>query len=280
MKTYTNELYHHGILGQKWGKRNGPPYPLDSYSSNEKQAESASYYRETSQAIKTNSDGSYTIPKGFVFNRVGKNTTQVRTNQTGGLYVSYGKPDASRYVKIYGPDFINRITGNTREAIQHISVTGKLRLASDDQFVSMTGKFLKENPDVAKAVQEDAFLGSYLDKKSRKMTAENIDRMIADPKATDSKQMAFVFNAMFVMNEEHGDDIKKAFNYYQKNGYDAIPDIHDTWAGTSETAMIVLNPNKVKVIETTLLTKEIFDAGKAYVKTLGRIPEDEAFKKL
>lgn len=23
-----NELYHHGIQGQKWGKRNGPPYPL------------------------------------------------------------------------------------------------------------------------------------------------------------------------------------------------------------------------------------------------------------
>lgn len=25
-----NELYHHGILGQHWGKRNGPPYPLDA----------------------------------------------------------------------------------------------------------------------------------------------------------------------------------------------------------------------------------------------------------
>lgn len=33
-------LSHHGILGQKWGKRNGPPYPLDAedHSASEKKA--------------------------------------------------------------------------------------------------------------------------------------------------------------------------------------------------------------------------------------------------
>lgn len=32
---YDTQLYHHGIPGQKWGDRNGPPYPLDSKEHNE-----------------------------------------------------------------------------------------------------------------------------------------------------------------------------------------------------------------------------------------------------
>lgn len=35
-----NELYHHGILGQRWGVRNGPPYPLGNsdHSASERKA--------------------------------------------------------------------------------------------------------------------------------------------------------------------------------------------------------------------------------------------------
>lgn len=37
---YKIGLQHHGILGQKWGKQNGPPYPLGGgdYTQAEKKA--------------------------------------------------------------------------------------------------------------------------------------------------------------------------------------------------------------------------------------------------
>ena len=46
-----SELAHHGILGQKWGKRNGPPYPLDAsdHSAQEKRLNGGKYTQGVKQ---------------------------------------------------------------------------------------------------------------------------------------------------------------------------------------------------------------------------------------
>lgn len=51
-------LKHHGVLGQQWGKRNGPPYPLDDSISNGKRLVKTEDVKEWTknrkkQAIKT-----------------------------------------------------------------------------------------------------------------------------------------------------------------------------------------------------------------------------------
>ena len=49
------ELYHHGIAGQKWGKRNGPPYPLSAgaHSASEKKAGWRKSLDKSSQATES-----------------------------------------------------------------------------------------------------------------------------------------------------------------------------------------------------------------------------------
>ena len=49
----------------------------------------------------------------------------------------------------------------------------------------------------------------------------------------------------------------------------------DRNTGTSETAMIVINPNKVEMESKTLITKDVLKAGKRYVKEAGKLKVSE-----
>ena len=55
------ELYHHGIQGQQWGKRNGPPYPLKKHSAAERKAALDKTKRKRYNKNKTIERGRYAV---------------------------------------------------------------------------------------------------------------------------------------------------------------------------------------------------------------------------
>lgn len=68
---YNEELAHHGIAGQKWGHRNGPPYPLDAsaHSKAEKDtmtSKSGSTGSKSGSDSGSNSSNNVTAGKKFV----------------------------------------------------------------------------------------------------------------------------------------------------------------------------------------------------------------------
>ena len=88
-----NYLMHHGIKGQKWGEKNGPPYPL--------KAEQHSVVEITRNNIRVGSSGSVTkhkIPRSVVEVPVNKRhiSNEERSDYRNNMIKRYEKKDPEK----------------------------------------------------------------------------------------------------------------------------------------------------------------------------------------
>lgn len=277
MRNTTNELYHHGILGQKWGKRNGPPYPLgvsDRSSTETKLSNSKDYgsnwWVDNTKEIKPNKDGSYTVPTGFKFNRVGG--AEARANLSGGLYVSYGKADAARYVRNLGPSLCGKLMKQYGTHVQHISVKKPLKLASEQETINTTLNAMKDNPEFFNKLK-DTWLYS-MSYSSEGIQDSDLELALSDPTSKQAKKLAYCVMASFG-NSVAAPDVAKIYDVFRAKGYDAIPDVYDIMNGISESAMIVLNMDKIEMTDSREITKDIYKEGKRFAKEYGYLKVDE-----
>lgn len=259
------ELQHHGIKGQKWGVRRFQNKDGSLTPEGEKR-----YYVESDKKIVDNDDKTSTIPKGYKFNRVGQASLDV--NQSGALYVSSGKADVTRYMRALGPTPIGKLLGTAGTTIQHIEVKDDLKIPSNKETTRLTNELLMKNPTLRKSVN-DSFhamvLGKEIDDKLMSQIAK-------DPNGKDAQKVAFVVSAV-LGDGQYKNEAKTVYDHFRQNGYDAIPDLNDLMTGRSETAKIIINPNKLEVTSTTTITKDLMKEGKRYLKTLADLPCSELF---
>lgn len=106
------------------------------------------------------------------------------------------------------------------------------------------------------------------------LTSKDIDKALFDPKSKEAVKLAYSVNGM-LGDPNYANESKKIYDVFRQNGYDAIPDMHDRLSGTSETAMIVINPNKLKITSIQEITKDVTKEARRYVKQLEKLRVSE-----
>ena len=309
VRLYPDTLCHYGVKGMKWGVRHDYiPKGRDnvankrnvisnstlqtrvkSYvSSGRKTAQklgmrnvqssknttdqSSDFFKESGKQIKTNKDGSKTVPSGFVFNRVGKNSLDV--NKSGGLYVSYGKSDAARYIKSLGPTPIAKLLGTASNTVQHIEVKQALKMPSDKDVASETANLLLSDKKLFNSFKESFYSLSVNDDFDSEISSRDLKRAVSNPSGKQAQKLAYAVSS-FLGDSNYASESKRVYEHFRAKGYDAIPDLHDRLSGTSETAMIVINPDKISLTSTTTITRDVMKNAKKYIKSLDELKVSE-----
>lgn len=106
---------------------------------------------------------------------------------------------------------------------------------------------------------------------------KDVQKAAANSKSKDSKLLSYCMESFFA-DPNYSKETKVFYDQFKKDGYDAIPDVRDVLSGTSETATIILNTDKVKVKSSTYITKDILRNGKAFAKKSGKLPISDVVK--
>lgn len=245
----SNYLMHHGILGQKWGKRNGPPYPL-----NQSQKSKAEKKREDSKGSKTQETSQQkkkhlTDEQKRKLIRNGAIAAGVALAVVGGVYLYKKKalhPLNVGYIR-FGYDVDLSKLSSKSKTISKNTKLQRISSTSVDDYVkngkSFYASYLKKDNAIYKEIMpsqieswydrgithnKEAFVNSMKLKRDIKIAserdvAEAYMKVIGSNHVDEGKFTKFIENLV-----ERDSDVNKAFiKELKSKGFDGIIDTND-----------------------------------------------------
>lgn len=297
MWVYDEQLYHHGILNQKWGVRNGPPYPLSGgdYSKSEKQAIYKA--RKNKNSIYNKKHFDKVISKKDTLSTLSYDKN--RTKGTDMFYAAYTKADKHQYnalfnkkipQPIYDDNGNNIGTGMFYKYRINNAAKDDIKVASEDSGASVFLDLYSKDRDfynfvTDKSRMQSHFVESKYKFKGYREARDTLDKMKKPdykPSEKDIRTIYRMFNYVIPSdaggNQRMAKDVAKQrakfFDALKKAGYGAVLDTNDAIYGgfKAEAPVIVFDMEQIalkdagRVTTTSKVYSDLVFLGK---KTLG-----------
>lgn len=304
-------MTHHGILGQKWGKRNGPPYPLGGgdYSQSERRKIRAS--RKAGNSIYNKRHFDEVLKKD-------KTTLSTlsydpnRTKNTQMFYATHKALDKHQYNALFNKKVPMPITDKNGKEIgtgQFLkyridnSLKNDIKVASEDSGAKIFAELYKKDRDFYNFVTDESRMQSYFVKekfgfKGYRESREVLEKIRkGETPTSDELQVVYrMFN--YVIPYDGAGDARKAkdaltnrtkfFNAAKEAGYGALLDTNDSIYGgfKAESPVIVFDMEQVipKDVKRTSMTSKaissLITTGRKLIGALDNFDDDYGYKPL
>lgn len=271
MNNIYEELYHHGILNQKWGVKNGPPYPLrgGDYSESERKAILKERKKKYSIYNKKHFDG--VIKKDSIISTLSYDKD--RTKKGGMFYGAYTEADKHQYNALFNKKIPQTLydengneigTGSFFKYRINNTTLNDIKVASEDSGAEIFRKLYSSNRDFYNYVtdperMQKQFVDSKYKFKGYREARDVLQKMRKNPKyipQSDELQKVYrMFNYTIPSdgsgNKRDGHDVEvqraKFFAQAKKEGYGAILDTNDAIYGAfhAQSPVIVFDMESI-----------------------------------
>lgn len=247
LPSYKDQLYqelylaHHGILGQKWGTQNGPPYPL-----------SGGDYTETEwKALKSERRNRYSKYNKKHYDEVIKEGTTIRTlardpnrtKNTDMFYASHTKADKHRYNAMFNHKTMQTIynkdgkvvgEGKTYKWLINNKLVKDVKVASQDAGSRVMRDLYSKDRDFYNFVKDPKRLEAYTKKMyipHNKKYIDNLHKMQQPNYTPTDKDLHILYDTVNCVIPNNAKDVvnqrTKLFRELKNAGYSAVLDVND-----------------------------------------------------